>query len=649
MIIQELRKLQEAEGYLSAERLGELSESLGEPLHRLHEVASFFPHFRLSPPPKVEVVVCRDMACHLAGAGACRRALGDFATKLETGQDAIDVRGVSCLGRCDEPIAVAINDHVFAGITPDELKNLIQRAYAGAPIHSPPADRSPQTWRIDPYGGKAEYGALRRFAEGWKEYVAEHAEAKRRQPSELLAELFVLEDKLRALQGGSGAIPQSPMELLANPAARVVAELSDGNLRGMGGAGFPAAEKWKSVCRAKTNDIDPELLERCRKRGLPPPPAIKYVVCNGDESEPGTFKDRELLLRYPHLIIEGMILGALVTGAAQGYVYIRHEYHEQIAAVNEAIAAARRQGLCGKDILGTGLSFELEDVYVSPGGYICGEQNALLAAMEDRRAEPRNKPPSISVEGFRGQPTLLNNVETFAWVPAIVTKTGKWYASQGVRGGKGLRFVSISGDVAKPGVCEVPFGQTVRELVYDMAGGMAAGCKLRAIAPSGPSGGFLPPVIHPRTLSSGFADELVRRGILKSAADPLDVLDLPLDIDLLRAGRLMLGAAFVVYGDRADMLDHALNCVQFYRNESCGKCVPCRVGSDKLVYLLSQTLENGDLLDREVIGELAGAMQSASICGLGQVAANPITSVVRYFAEDIVRHENSERTDGHAG
>jgi NADH:ubiquinone oxidoreductase subunit F (NADH-binding) len=269
--------------------------------------------------------------------------------------------------------------------------------------------------------------------------------------------------------------------------------------------------------------------------------------------------------------------------------------------------------------------------------------------MEDRRAEPRNKPPSISVEGFRGQPTLLNNVETFAWVPAIVTKTGKWYASQGVRGGKGLRFVSISGDVAKPGVYEVPFGQTVRELVYDMAGGMAAGCKLRAIAPSGPSGGFLPPVIHPQQLSSGFADELVRRGILKSADDLLDVLDLPLDIDLLRGGRLMLGAAFVVYGDRADMLDQALNCVQFYRNESCGKCVPCRVGSDKLVYLLNQTLENGDLLDREVIGELAVAMQSASICGLGQVAANPITSVVRYFAEDIAGHENAGRTNGHAG
>ncbi len=639
MIIQELRKLQEADGHLTPDKLGQLAETLGEPIHRLHEVASFFPHFRLAPPPKVEVLVCRDMACHLRGAPQCRRMLEEFADQASTADAQIQVHGVSCLGRCDQPVAVAINDHVFAAKPVDDLKELIGRAQSGAEIRPPRADRSPQPWKIDPYGGKPEYTALRRFVEQWQEYVAEYPEAKTRRPSQLLAELFAAEEKLRAAGDTQATPPPNVIALRKNPAARVLAELADAKLRGMGGAGFPAGEKWKSVCRARINDLDPELLERCRKRGVPPPPAIKYVVCNGDESEPGTFKDREILLRYPHLVLEGMILGGLVTGASQGFVYIRHEYHDQIEAVSEAIHAARRLGLCGNSILGSGLSFDLEDVFVSPGGYICGEQNALLAAMEDRRAEPRNKPPSISVEGFCGQPTLLNNVETFAWVPAIAVNSGKWYAEQGVRGAKGLRFVSISGDVARPGVYEVPFGQTVRELVFDAAGGMRDGQNLRAIAPSGPSGGFLPTRILSQDISKGFAEELVRRGVLKSADDPLDILDLPLDIDLLRSGRMMLGAAFVVYGERSDMLDQALNCVEFYRNESCGKCVPCRVGSDKLVHLLGRTLKRGDLLDTELIAELGSAMRDASICGLGQVAANPITSVIRYFREDIDRHQ----------
>jgi len=650
MIVQELRKLQESNGYLSPEGLGQLSESLGEPLHRLHEVASFFPHFRTAPPPQVEVHVCRDMACHLRGARECRRSLEQLAAELSTAspEARVEVQGVSCLGQCDRPVAVSINDHTFAGKSIEELKELIKRAHAGGKIHPPKADRSAKPWKIDPYGGKPEYGALRRFADDWKAYVAEYPEAKFKRPSDLLVEMFAMEDKLRASKEAAQPSPQNLTTLQKNPAARVLAELKDASLRGMGGAGFPAAEKWKSVCRARLNELDPELLERCRQRGVAPPPAIKYVVCNGDESEPGTFKDREILLRYPHLVLEGMILGGLITGASQGYVYIRHEYHEQIEAVNEAIHAARQQGLCGKDILGTGLSFDIEDVFVSPGGYICGEQNALLAAMEDRRAEPRNKPPSISVEGYRGQPTLLNNVETFAWAPAIVTNTGKWYADQGVRGGKGLRFVSISGDVVVPGVYEVPFGQTIRELIFDMAGGMREGQKLRAIAASGPSGGFLPAQIQPKKLSGAFADELVRRGVLQAADDPLDILDLPLDLDLMRPGKLMLGAAFVVYGERADMLEQALNCVEFYRNESCGKCVPCRIGSDKLVHLLRSTLEQGDVLDTELIHELGAAMQAASICGLGQVAANPITTVIRYFSEDIARHQSAEGANGHA-
>ena len=340
----------------------------------------------------------------------------------------------------------------------------------------------------------------------------------------------------------------------------VIDSLKAADLRGMGGAGFRTHLKWSAVRAA--------------------PGAPKYVVCNADESEPGTFKDRELLRRTPYLVLEGMVLAGLVTGATKGFVYVRHEYEEEIEAVEAAIAAARAEGVCGDNVLGSSLPFSLE-VFVSPGGYIQGEETALLEAMEDRRGEPRNKPPFPTVSGLNGKPTVINNVETLAWTPAIVLRGGEWYRDQGVNGASGLRFVSISGDVNQPGVYEVPFGQTVRDLVFQTAGGVRDGQKLKAVAASGPSGGFLPARIKRELLPEKFAKERLPAG-----ATDYDVLDLPLDLNTVGAMGGMLGAAFVVYGDRADMVENALNCVEFYRNESCGKCVPCRMGSEKLVEML---------------------------------------------------------------
>jgi NADH:ubiquinone oxidoreductase subunit F (NADH-binding) len=381
----------------------------------------------------------------------------------------------------------------------------------------------------------------------------------------------------------------------------------------MGGAGFPTFKKWSAVRSASG--------------------PVKYVVCNADESEPGTFKDRELLRRTPYLLIEGMVLAGLVTGATHGYVYIRHEYEEEIEAMREAIAAAREQGLCGDNILGSGLSFPLE-VFVSPGGYICGEESALLEAMEDRRAEPRNKPPFPVISGLYGKPTVINNVETLCWVPSILMHGGEWYRDQGVNGATGLRFVSISGDVARPGVYEVPFGLTVRDLIFNYASGLRDGQKLKAIAPSGPSGGFLPAVIKTANLPPRFVKDRLPPG-----TTTYDILDMTLDLNTLGAIGSMLGAAFVVYGDRADMVEQALNCVQFFRNESCGKCVPCRLGSQKLVDVITQMLDGR--FPREQLGlvdELGQAMTLTSICGLGQVAANPITTVSKHFREEVERY-----------
>jgi NADH:ubiquinone oxidoreductase subunit F (NADH-binding)/NADH:ubiquinone oxidoreductase subunit E len=563
MIVQELYAIQQRCGYLSQDELRALSQRINVPLHRLHEVASFYPFYRLEPPPLVDVRVCRDMACHLRGSGRLRRTLEALAHELDPEQ--ITVGGISCLGQCDSaPCALSINDQVYFGLDDEQVKDLVKAAAARQPLPRKPADRSPLGWKIDVYDGQPRYDALRKF-------VAD-------------------------LNGDA-----------------ILKALEVANLRGMGGAGFPTFRKWAAVRQA--------------------PGEAKYVVCNADESEPGTFKDRELLRRTPHLVIEGMVLAGLLTGAKKGYVYLRHEYHDELHALQHAIDQAYADGICGDNVLSSGRAFSLE-IFTSPGGYIQGEESALLEAMEDRRGEPRNKPPFPVTHGLFNKPTVINNVETLSWVPAIVMRGGEWYRDQGVNGATGMRFVSISGDVNRPGVYEVPFGQTVRDLVFNTAGGMLHNQRLKAIAPSGPSGGFLPALVKAENLPEKFVKDKLPPG-----ARALDILDLTLDLNTLGLAGSMLGAAFVVYGDRADMVEQALNCVEFFRNESCGKCVPCRLGSQKLVDMIGAILESrfpkGQL---GVINELSQTMSLTSICGLGQVASNPIATVVKHFPDELERY-----------
>jgi len=273
-------------------------------------------------------------------------------------------------------------------------------------------------------------------------------------------------------------------------------------------------------------------------------------------------------------------------------------------------------------------------VFVSPGGYICGEESALLEAMEDRRAEPRNKPPLAVQAGLHGKPTVINNVETLSWVPAIVLRGGPWYRDQGANGAKGLRLVSISGDVNRPGVYEAPFGLTAREHIERLAGGMRAGQKLKAIAPSGPSAGYLPALVPVKSLPEKFV-----KAKLPPGTQTYDILDLPLDVDTLRLMDSMLGAALVVVGERACMVDMARNTTQFFRNESCGKCVPCRLGSQKLATMLDQIVAGSfNPKGLDLVKELAQTMVDTSICGLGMVAANPFTSLIRHFSDELEAH-----------
>lgn len=360
-----------------------------------------------------------------------------------------------------------------------------------------------------------------------------------------------------------------------------IERLSTAGLRGMGGAGFPTGRKWELV------------------RGESEP--TKYVICNADESEPGTFKDRVILEELPHLVIEGMVLAALTIGAERGIVYLRHEYGREQKALEAALTDARERGVLGKDAAGSGQPFDIE-IFVSPGGYILGEETALLEALEDKRGEPRNKPPYPGTHGLWGRPTLINNVETYALATSIVHHGLDWWNDQGCGDVAGLKFVSVSGDVNTPGVYEIPLGMPVSKLI-GLAGGMPDGQQLQAFLPGGASSNFL----------------------------PASAVDTPLDFDSMKAAGSMLGTgAVIVISDRHDLFDLATNIVTFFRNESCGKCVPCRMGSQQAVQIL-ESVQSGEAPSESlaILPELGETLEQTSICGLGQVALNPILSLMQ--------------------
>ena len=659
-IVPALHRIQRQFGYLKPEALEEFSKETGVPQYRLQAVASFFPHFQLTPPKKVVLRVCRDLSCHLAGSG---KMLGELDSLTS---EHVAIEGVSCLGRCDRAPAACIamqgseHDNYYLGRSLDELKAVVAGSRNGGPPapdldvdHKSVGDEA----MIDPYKGELP------------DYRAVRAAVAARDAS-LTAAMELLKTKQKWTPGmlenfRAAAIRQMRVDFEMDPAVReavrnwqtegdwakgpelggwsdlVLDEIKDADLRGLGGAGIPAVQKWRDVRDAVRKARQREEDDRA------------FIVVNGDESEPGTFKDRELLLRTPHLIIEAVILAGLITEATQGFIYIRHEYTEQIEACRTEIRRAEQLGFCGENALLLGRSF-LVSVFVSPGGYICGEQSALIEAMSDRRGEPRNMPPKLETNGLEDLPTLVSNVETFAWVPFICLNSGKNYAGQGVNTWKGRRYFSVSGDVKRPGVYEVPMGMTLRELVYGekYCQGIAGDKQLKGFAPSGPSGGFLPAKLKankglPRDHTNNKTwQELTARHGIDPAASELDILDLELELNLFRAlsPTQALGAGLVVYAEDRDMAEQAVNSVEFFRNESCGKCVPCRLGSQKLASLGSHLL-NGQIGEQRwndeifpMIKEMGRAIELASICGLGRSVPVPLTTTAAFFEDDITKH-----------
>ncbi len=515
LLIEYLHKIQDAEGCLPASHLHGLSELMRLSMAEVYEVATFYAHFDVvgdgePRPPAVTIRVCDSLSCMLAGAEALMTAL-----QTEMPENVRVVRA-PCMGRCDvAPVAEVGHNHVDRA-----TRESLLSAVAGGDTHA----HVPDYQGIDGYKTDGGYSVLQDCLSG------------------------------------------------ARTVDDVVAALSDGGLRGLGGAGFPTGRKWGLVRAEK----GPRLL-----------------AVNADEGEPGTFKDRFYLERQPHRFLEGMLIAAWAVEASDVYIYLRDEYPAVREILLREIASVEAAGLARHTRV---------HLRRGAGAYICGEESAMIESIEGKRGLPRHRPPYVAQVGLFGRPTLVNNVETLYWVPDILAKGADWFAGQGKNGAKGLRSYSVSGRVRKPGVVLTAAGSTALELI-ELCGGMVEGHTFKGYLPGGPSGGML----------------------------PAHMSDIPLDFGQLEKHGSFVGShAVVILSDHDDMKDVALNLLKFFEDESCGQCTPCRNGTEKAVQLLTAGNWDGDLL-----ADLSQVMADASICGLGQAAPNPIKSVLKWFPEDL--------------
>ncbi|NCO83692.1 MAG: NADH-quinone oxidoreductase subunit NuoF [Nitrospirae bacterium CG_4_10_14_3_um_filter_44_29] len=371
----------------------------------------------------------------------------------------------------------------------------------------------------------------------------------------------------------------------------VTAEIKNSGLRGRGGAGFPTGVKW----------------EACRKTAA----GQKYIICNADEGDPGAFMDRAVIEGNPHAVIEGMLIGSYAIGASRGYVYIRAEYPLAVERLKYAIKDAHERGFLGSNIFGSKLKFDIQ-LKLGAGAFVCGEETALIASIEGQRGMPRPKPPYPVFQGLWGKPTVINNVETLANIPYIIKKGSAWYSSYGTEKSKGTKVFALTGKVKNTGLIEVPMGITLREIIYDIGGGIEGGKALKAVQTGGPSGGCI----------------------------PANMVDINVDYEsLARVGSIVGSGGMIVLDEDNCMVNMAQYFLQFTQSESCGKCVPCRIGTKRLLEILSRiTKGKGRDGDIELLEKLSRDIKSASLCGLGQTAPNPVLSTIKYFRNEYEAH-----------
>ncbi len=547
-----------------------------------HALASAFdPQARLAHDGEREIRICAGTACHASGRVALRetiervladRGLTDEVAVVETG----------CHGFCEQgPIMVLRPQGIFyPRLQAKDVEEVIDVSVIGGGVVERLLYRHPQTGEPIALEKDIPFYAL-------QERVVLALNGK--------IDPYSLDDYLA--RGGYGALGK--VLKAADPIA-VVDEVERSGLRGRGGAGFPAGRKWRA-CRAN-------------------PGEKHYIICNADEGDPGAFMDRSVLEGNPHSVIEGMIIAAYAIGAdngpVEGYIYVRHEYPFAVERLRHALEQARGRGLLGSDILRSGFDFDIR-INQGAGAFVCGESTALTASIEGLRGMPRGKHIRTAAHGLWGQPTNLNNVETYANVPWIINHGAEAFASVGTATSTGTKIFSLTGQVMNGGLIEVPMGATLRHVIFDIGGGMRPGREFKAVQLGGPSGGCL----------------------------PASLLDEPIDFESLTAAGSMMGSGgMVVVDDTTCMVDFAKFFLRFTAEESCGKCVPCRVGTTRMLEILERisageaTVEDVDLLE-----SLAGDVVEGSLCALGSSAPNPVLSMLRYFREEVMAHVTEQR------
>jgi NADH-quinone oxidoreductase subunit F len=541
-----LHAAQQLHGWLPEAVAAEVGRVLGVPLADVHGVIDFYEMLSRQPIGRTVVRVCSAPVCGLAGGDDVADALCGYL-KIEPGEvsadDEFTVEHAPCLGLCDHAPALLLGEAALGRAAPEQAAEICARS-----VERP----------ISFVGGDIRI-LTSNCGQGHSTSLADYSSGG-------------------GYAGLKKALTMTPQDVLA--------EVKAAGLVGRGGAAFPTGIKWEGAANAV---------------GQP-----KYIVCNADESEPGTFKDRILMEEDPHRTIEGMIIAAYAVGANRGYFYIRGEYPYAFKVVSDAVDEARQAGVIGENIFGSGLEFDIE-MRLGAGAYICGEETALLESIEGKRGFPRIKPPFPTTHGLFGKPTVINNVETFCNIPLILERGAAEYRKIGTERSPGPKLFCVSGQIHRPGLYEVPFGVTLRHLLFDLAGGLEQGRKLQAVLMGGAAGAF-----------AGEKD-----------------LDVILSFENLSAAGLPLGSgAVMVFDDGADIRDVLKRLGHFFADESCGKCYPCQLGTQRQYEILDRAAAGAAVAgDRERLSDVGSTMIDASLCGLGQTAATAVLSAMKLWPE----------------
>ena len=518
------------------------------------------------------VLVCAGTGCVASRSLAVKKALEQELVTRNL-QEEIQVVTTGCNGFCAAgPVMVVYPDGIFyQKLTPEDMPQLVEEHFLkGRPVqrlmYKEPAKKEMIPAMKDiPFFGLQVLRALRNRgiidAEKIEEYIARDG-------------YLALDKALNSMK---------PEEIFQ--------EIKESGLRGRGGAGFSTGLKWEFAAGSRGD--------------------IKYVLCNGDEGDPGAFMDRSILEADPHVVLEGMIIAAKAIGAHQGYIYVRAEYPLAVSRLKIAIAQARDNGLLGTNILGSGFDFDIE-IYQGAGAFVCGEETALMTSLEGKRGMPRPRPPFPAYQGLWKKPTILNNVETYANVPPIILNGAAWFNRLGTEGSKGTKVFAVTGAINNIGLVEVPMGTSLRTIIYDIGGGIPNRRKLKAVQMGGPSGGCIPE----------------------------SLIDTPVDYEsITKTGAIMGSGGMVVIDETSCMVNLAKFFLEFTQDESCGKCTPCRIGTKVMLDILKNICEGkGAEGDVEMLEDLSVTIKNASLCGLGQTAPNPVLTTIRYFRDEYDAH-----------